>query len=132
MESGQVKFIDDLSIIEILNLLSLGLSSYDCMSQVPSDISISNQYLDSSQFNTQSYLKNLEVWTNRKQMKLNVDKTDYMIINFTEDYQFNTRLKLEEKVLQQVHSKKLLGLVISDDLSWKANTTYLVKRAHSR
>ena len=65
-------------------------------------------------------------------MKLNVEKTDYMIINFTEDYQFNTRLKLEDKVLQQVHSKKLLGLVISDDLSWKANTSYLVKRAYSR
>ena len=55
-----------------------------------------------------------------------------MIINFTEDYQFNTRLKLEGKVLEQVQSKKLLGLIISDDLSWKANTANLVKRAYSR
>ena len=102
------------------------------MSQVPSDVSISNQYLDTSKYKTQSHLNSLEVWTKEKQMKLNVEKTDYMIINFTEDYQFNTRLKLEDKVLQQVHSKKLLGLVISDDLSWKANTSYLVKRAYSR
>ena len=40
--------------------------------------------------------------------------------------------KLENTVLDQVHSKKLLGLIISDDLSWKENTTSLVKRAYSR
>ena len=126
------KFNDDLSIIEILNLLSLGLSSFDCLSQLPSDIAISNDYLDSSNFKTQTYLNKIEDWTHKKQMKLNVDKTDYMVINFTKDSQFSTRLKLEDKVLQQVHSKKLLGLVITDDLSWKANTSFLVKRAYSR
>ena len=65
-------------------------------------------------------------------MKLNAEKTNYMIFNFSTKNQFNTRLKLEDKVLEQVHSKKLLGLIITDDLTWKANTTSLVKRAYSR
>ena len=131
-EDQNFKFIDDLSLLDILNLISIGLSIYDCRNQVPSDVGIENYFLDSSKYNTQSHLDKLAEWTAGKQMKLNVGKTDYMIINFTDNYQFNTRLKLEGKVLQQVQSKKLLGLFISDDLSWKTNTAYLIKRAYSR
>ena len=47
-------------------------------------------------------------------------------------YQFNTRLKLEGQKLEQVQKTKLLGLIIQDDLSWKANTSQLTKKAYSR
>ena len=67
-----------------------------------------------------------------KQTKLNVDKTKYMIMNFTNNYQFQTRLQLQGHLLEQVHQARLLGLVISEDLSWKANTNFLVKKAYKR
>ena len=118
------KFIDDLSLLEVLNLICIGLSYYDVENQVPSDIAIDSNYIDSSKIKSQTYLDKIEEWTANKEMKLNAEKTNYMIFNFSTKNQFNTRLKLEDKVLEQVHSKKLLGLIITDDLTWKAITEF--------
>ena len=65
-------------------------------------------------------------------MKLNTEKTNYMVFNFSKKFKFNTRLRLKEQKLDQVHETKLLGLIIRDDLSWRANTTELTRRAYSR
>ena len=65
-------------------------------------------------------------------MKLNTDKTKFMLFNFSKNYQFNTRLSLEGKPIEQVHETKLLGLVLRDDLSWKSNTELLTKKAFKR
>ena len=65
-------------------------------------------------------------------MKLNADKTKYMIFNFSKKYQANTRISLDDKVLDQVSSTKLLGLTITSDLTWKQNTSSLVKRERER
>lgn len=126
------KFIDDLSVLEIINLISIGLASYNCHNHVPSDIGIDNLYLDAKNIKSQEYLTNIEEWTEKKQMKLNTEKTNYMIFNFSTKYQFNTRLKLEGSKLDQIHQTKLLGLVLRDDLSWKSNTDELTKRAYVR
>ena len=115
------KFIDDLSILEIINLISIGLSSYNCHEQVPSDIGTENLYLDPSNIQSQDYLEKIENWTTSRQMKLNTEKTKYMIINPSRNYQFNTRLKIEGKPIDQIHETRLLGLVVRDDLSWKSN-----------
>ena len=119
-------------MLEVLNLISIGVFSYNVEEHVPSDIGIDHKFIDSSKLKSQTYLDEIEEWTNSKEMKLNVGKTDYKIFNFSTQNQFNTRLKLEDKLLEQVHSKKLLGLILSDDLTWKANTASLVKRAYSR
>ena len=126
------KFIDDLSILEIVNLVSIGLASYNCHTHVPSDIGINNSYLDSSNIKSQQYLNKISKWTSDKEMKLNSDKTKYMIFNFSKNNQFNTRLHVEGKILDQVHETKLLGLIIRDDLSWKSNTDFIVKKAYKR
>ena len=45
-QDEKFKFIDDLSILETLNLLSIGLACYNCYNQVPSDVGIDHLYLD--------------------------------------------------------------------------------------
>merc|ERR1712129_212108 len=55
-----------------------------------------------------------------------------MVFNFSTNYQFNTRLHLDGRLLEQVHEAKLLGLVIRDDLSWKSNTGFIIKKAYKR
>ena len=125
-------YIGDLSILEILNLLSIGLTSYDYHSHVPSDIGTENLYLESENTKMQSYLERISQWTKDNQMKLNTDKTNFMVFNFSRNYQFNTRLRLEGNELEQVKETKLLGLIIRDDLSWKTNTSQLTRKAYSR
>ena len=130
--SEKFKFIDDLSIVEIINLLSIGLASYNVHSHIPSDIGIENFYLPPENLKSQKYLENISKWTTQRQMKLNTKKTNYMIFNFTKNKQFNTRLTLEGNVLDQVKETRLLGIVLRDDLSWKSNTAELTRRAFSR
>jgi hypothetical protein len=124
-EEEKFKFIDDLSILELLNLISIGLSSYNFHHHVASDIGIDNSFLQTGNFKSQVYLDKVSDWTNVNEMKLNTDKTKYMIFNFSRNYQFNTRLQLEGQIQEQVHETKLLGLVLRDDLSWKSNTEFI-------
>ena len=63
---------------------------------------------------------------------MNREKSKYMIFNFSRNYQFNTRLYIENTLLEQVTETRLLGVIIKDDLSWHANTDNLVKRAYQR
>ena len=65
-------------------------------------------------------------------MKLNADKSKYMIVNYTDNFQFNTRLTLDNNVLKQVNETRLLGVIISDDLSWHSNSDFIVKKAYKR
>ena len=126
------KFIDDLSVVEVINLISIGLACYNTRSHVPSDIATDNLYLDSANIKSQEYLDNISDWTGKQEMKLNTDKTKYMLFNYSTKYQFNTRQTLEGGKIDQTHQTKLLGLVLRDDLSWKSNTKELSKRAYSR
>ena len=131
-EDEKYKFIDDLSILEVLNLLSIGLSSYNFHNHVASDIGIENSFLDQENIKSQSYLNKVSGWTVQNEMMLNPEKTKYMVFNFSTKYQFNTRLHLDGRLLEQVHETKLLGLVIRDDLSWKSNTGFIIKKAYKR
>ena len=54
-----------------------------------------------------------------------------MMFNFTEKYQFGTRLELNGHYLEIVDKAKLLGVIITNDLKWDSNTKSLVKRANS-
>ena len=131
-EEEKFKFIDDLSTLEIINLISIGLVSYNCQNHVPSDIATNSLYLDPKKVKSQEYLRNIESWTKSKQMKLNEKKTNYMIFNFSSNYQFNTRLDLDGRKIDQIHETKLLGLKIKDDLSWKANNEMITRKAYMR
>ena len=126
------KFIDDLSTLELINLLSIGLASYNYHSHVPSDVAVGNLFIDPNNIKSQSYLEKIEKWTESKQMKLNKNKTNYMIINFSAKYQFNTRLNIGGSTVEQISEAKLLGLKIKDDLTWKSNTEMLTKKAYMR
>ena len=131
-EDEKFKYIDDLSMLEIVNLISIGIASYNFKAHVASDIGIGNNYLPPENNRSQEYIRNIEQWTEKQEMKLNVDKSKYMLINFTKKYQTNTRLFMNEKLLQQVSHSRLLGVVLRDDLSFKANTEVVTRNAYKR
>ena len=86
-DEDKFKFIDDLSFLEFLNLISQGLSSYNFKQHVASDVSIDhNQFLPQSNILSQGYLNNISEWTDRNLMKLNTSKSKYMVINYTDNY----------------------------------------------
>ena len=65
-------------------------------------------------------------------MILNEKKTKFMIFNFCKSKIFDTRLYIEKTLLEQVRETKLLGVHLSEDLTWHSNTNSSVKRAYAR
>ena len=55
-----------------------------------------------------------------------------MIFNPTRNYQFTTRLTLNNANVQIVKEAKLLGTYITDNLKWDVNTQVLVRKANAR
>ena len=55
-----------------------------------------------------------------------------MIINFSRNYQFNIRLKLEDHLLEQIRETRLLGVVITEDLTWHKNTNLVIRNSYQR
>lgn len=55
-----------------------------------------------------------------------------MIINFCNSSKFQTRLHLNSNLLEKVKVTRLLGVLITDDLRWQANTDAIVDKANKR
>ena len=67
----KLKFIDDLSVVEVINLISIGLASYNCCNHVPSNVAAPNLFLDLANIKSQGYLDRISDWTESKEMNLN-------------------------------------------------------------
>jgi hypothetical protein len=55
-----------------------------------------------------------------------------MVINFTKKFQFNTRIALQNTLLEEVEDCRLLGLTLTNQLSWHQNSENIVKKANTR
>ena len=126
------KFMDDLTILEFIQLVDVGLASYNLKAQVPSNIPQHNQLIRSEHLKTTKYIKEINEWTEKNLMKLNEKKTKQIIFNFNKDKQFTTEVRLKGEPLEIVDEVKLLGVIINKDLKWSKNTNYLVKKANKR
>ena len=118
-EDKRWKWVDDLTILEIINMVNIGMSCFNVKNQVPNDINIDKDYICEENLESRTNLEQISEWTKEQKMKLNKKKTNYMVFNFTNNYQFSTRIKLEGENLEEKENVKLLGTVISNDLKWE-------------
>ena len=131
-ESERFRFLDDLSLLEIINLLTVGLASYNIKLQVPSDIGKHNQYIPANNLKSQQWLDWISDWKKNQKMKINVKKTKCMVFNYSKNYQFSPRLEIDGENIEVIDSTQLLGTIITKDLRWEQNTSHLVKKANAR
>ena len=131
-EADRAKFMDDLTILEIIFLANVGLASHNIRSNIPSNIANHNQFIPSEHLKTQDYLRTIDNWTEQNKMKLNEKKTTNMVFNFTKDCQFTTQISLKNEKLETIDKTKLLGTIITKDLKWHENTKYIVKKANQK
>jgi hypothetical protein len=131
-QEDKFKFVDDLTYLEIINLLSIGLSSYNVKQHVPSDVPTSNLFLHKEHLESQESLSAINTWTMKNKMILNQKKTKNMIFNFSRKYPFATRLEANGETIEVIEKTKLLGTIITTDLKWDENTALLVKQGNAR
>ena len=65
-------------------------------------------------------------------MRLNIKKTKNLVVNFSKKHQFSTEIKLKGEVVETVDQTKLLGTIITNDLSWNKNTEFIAKETNKR
>ena len=132
LDDDRFKFIDDMSLLEIINVIACGLAYYDFFQHVASDIPIGGKFLDSQNCKSQDILNNIAEWTSQNKIKLNENKTNFMIFNPTRNSQFGIRLNLNEKSIEMINQTTLLGTVITSDLTWTKNTNLLIRKGYQR
>ena len=124
------KYIDDLTLLQLVCLSGL-LTDYNFKEHVASDIGVGQSFLPADRFQTQDHLNYVSNWTNENLMVLNEDKCNYMVFSRAQE-EFVTRLTLNNCKLDQIPVTKILGIWVSQDLSWDKNTKEMCKRAYSR
>ena len=131
-QESRFKFVDDLTILEKITLLLVGMTSFNMKAQVPSDIIDTGLFIPKENLKTQKNIDKIQEWTENQKMTLNEDKTKYMLFNFTKKHKFFTRLTLKDKNIEMVNEMKLLGVIITKDLKWHKNTKHVTKKAWAR
>ena len=124
------KYIDDLSILQLICMSGL-LIEYDFHEHVASDVGIDQKFLPAASYGIQDSLDQISTWTSENLMRLNAAKCNYMIFSRSKE-NFSTRLAINNTILERKHVNKILGIYISDDLSWSRNCQEICKKAYSR
>ena len=74
----------------------------------------------------------LTEWCSVNNLQLNTTKTKEIILDFRKGRADPAPLYIHGDCVERVHSIRFLGVQMSDDLSWTANTTAVVKKAQQR
>ena len=82
------KFVDDLSVLEIVDLVTVGITYFNLKYQIPTDLPLNNQYIPAHNLKYQNWLDVISQCTVNQNMMLNLKKTKNMIFNFTKKTSF--------------------------------------------
>ena len=67
-----------------------------------------------------------------QKMEILAEKTKAMLVSFTNNHQFHTKIKLKGQHVELVNKMKFFGTVISNQMSWNENCTLLIKKVNAR
>ena len=124
------KYVDDLTVLELVMMGGL-LSEYNFKQNVASDIGIDEQYVSADNLATQDYLNNIAQWTTDNKMKVNEDKSSYMVFSRSET-EMATRLTMNNLTIDRVEEIKLVGVWVTTWLDWDKNTREICRKAYAR
>ena len=129
-EEDKFKYIDDLAVLDAINVKGK-LTDYDVWQHVPSDIAIEEQFLAASAGKSQEINDNIAAWTISNKMKINEEKSKYMVLSKCKD-KFATRLTINSKTLDRAQEMVHLGVWLTEDMSWNKHVSEMCRRAYPR
>ena len=91
-------------------------------------------YLPNEQCEISKQLDKLNTYVSDHEMKINMDKTKVMLFNTARNWDFTPTVSLgnDDTNLEVVEQIKLLGIIVTSDMKWHANTAYLCERGFSK
>ena len=133
MNTLHLKYVDDLSIAESINMNEQLVPTPVNEQSLPAPFRARTGHRfnisDSKVYN--QILKTKE-YADQNKMVINFKKTKLMVFNPCRNKDFLPELKVDGQQIEVVEQTKLLGLIISSDLSWSRNTDYMVGRCNAK
>ena len=129
-EDMRFKFVDDLSILELVMFSSL-VNEYDFLNHIPNDLGVDESYVPPESLMTQKHLDSIAEWSKKNKMAINESKTKYMVFSRS-NKEMATRLAVNGKTIERIEETKLVGVWLSTWLDWEKNTKEVCKKAFSR
>ncbi len=96
------------------------------------DTTLSECYNNPDESHMQSATDQVVRWSDSNKMRVNTKKTKEMVISFKRPAQVPDPIVIEGNPLEQVHFFKLLGIWISDDLTWHYHANSICAKASPR
>ena len=127
-----LKYVDDMSLAESVNLKELLVAVPDRAQ--PDKYHARTVHVlpkeQSAVYN--NHLLETNDYASRSQMQINYKKKTIMLFNPCSSLDFRPNLELGGHELELAEEMKLVGLVITSDMKWAANTDSIVKRGFKK
>ena len=130
--SLHLKYIDDLSVLQAYDLREL--IKDPIRRPFPLQRNERFEYILPENNGLLEDLDTLYEFTNAKQLIIKEKKTHLMKFNFSNSHDFPPEIKIKgfSENIGVVSKTKLLGVIISKDLKWNANTEYICNKAYKK
>ena len=133
-KAKKVKYVDDGTVAVSINLKKV--LERDQESDWPRPLNYrerTEHNLPATNNLLQFYLSDAESFLNQNKLKLNKEKTQVMLFNKSRKWDFPPKLHFSDGTELEVISEiKLVGVVLSDDLSWHKNTQFICDKARMK
>ena len=128
-----LKYVDDLSIAESIDM-NTQLSYIPVHSRPQPDMyrARTGHILNLQESKIYKQLKETQEYAESNKMKINASKTKLILFNPCKTKDFMPDIELKGTRIDVVEKTKLLGVIISSNLSWSANTQYIVERCSKK
>ena len=127
------KYVDDLALAEAINMTTqVTTSQLDERPQPDQFRDRTGHKLINEKSEVLKQLSETKEYADNNNMKINFTKTKLLLFNSCHSKDFLPKIECEGKQIELVEQTKLLGLVISSDLSWSANTDYIEERCYKK
>ena len=125
----KVKFIDDLSVAAKVNLKTDLVSDMGRPKPLTFDERFETKLSDDVNI-LQQIIDNLNIFASERQMLINSDKSSVMKFSKSRTKSFPAEIKVDNEFLEVKQKMKILGIILTSDLRWEANTEHMCKKAY--
>ena len=124
--------MDDLAIAESVNM-GAQLTAVPVQNRPLPDTyrARTGHKLETSESQVFDQLRKVQEYAVTNKMKLNLAKTKLMLFNPCRTKDFMPEIEIDKTRLDLVEQTKLLGVVLTSNLSWEENTQYISERCNS-
>ena len=128
-----LKYVDDLSLAETVKMNSqLAPVSLADRPQPGPYRARTGHKLKNETSQVLTKLNDIQSYADTNNMKINFSKTKLMLFNPCHTKDFLPEFQVSGVPIELVEQTKLLGVVLSSDLSWTANSDYIVEKCNKK